>query len=145
MPATVVTQAWAEAVQEELAAVIEATSAALAKPNNHQLLDAIRTLIGAAIPAGAIQAFAMAAAPAGWLVCDGGTFSSAAHPALAAALGTTWGVAPAGETRLPNFQGEFLRGWDNGRGVDAGRAFASAQADAFKSHTHGGKVAGTYG
>jgi hypothetical protein len=33
-------------------------------------------------------------------------------------------------------RGEFLRGWDHGRGVDASRAFGSAQAHALASHTH---------
>jgi hypothetical protein len=29
-----------------------------------------------------------------------------------------------------------VRGWDDGRGVDAGRAFGSAQGDAFEEHYH---------
>jgi phage-related tail fiber protein len=33
-------------------------------------------------------------------------------------------------------RGEFVRGWDNGRGIDPGRARGSFQADAFKSHSH---------
>ena len=37
---------------------------------------------------------------------------------------------------MPDLRGEFLRYWDDGRGVDAGRAFASSQAEDFKSHTH---------
>jgi phage-related tail fiber protein len=35
-----------------------------------------------------------------------------------------------------DLRGEFIRGWDNGRGVDAGRSLGSWQADEFKSHTH---------
>jgi phage-related tail fiber protein len=144
-PATVVTQAWAEAIQEELAAVVEATGVALAKPNNHQLLDAIKTLVSAALPPGAIQAFAVTAVPVGWLACDGSTFASAAYPALATALGTIWGAAPAGQTRLPDLRGEFVRGWDSGRGVDAGRTFGTAQADDLKTHSHAGKLGVAYG
>lgn len=37
---------------------------------------------------------------------------------------------------IPDQRGEFVRGWDDGRGVDAGRALGSAQADENKSHTH---------
>ncbi|MFG6462247.1 tail fiber protein [Roseateles sp. DXS20W] len=135
-PATVVTDDWLNAVQEEIASVVEATGVALAKPNNAQLLAAIRTLVAAALPPGAIQAFAVSVVPEGWLECNGGTFAAAAHPALAAALGTTWGAAPAGQIRLPDLRGEFLRGWDNGRGVDVGRALASSQADQIERHKH---------
>lgn len=126
-PSTIVTQAWAEAVQEEIAAVIESTGVALAKPNNHQLVDAIKSLVSSALPPGAIQAFAVSAAPAGWLVADGSAVSSTAYPALAAALGTTWGAAPAGQFRLPDLRGEFLRGTDAGRNVDPGRVVGSSQ------------------
>jgi phage-related tail fiber protein len=37
---------------------------------------------------------------------------------------------------VPDLRGEFLRGWDHGRGVDPGREFGSWQADELKSHTH---------
>lgn len=38
--------------------------------------------------------------------------------------------------RLPDLRGEFIRGWDNGRGVDAGRTIGSLQADLLRDHTH---------
>lgn len=38
--------------------------------------------------------------------------------------------------RIPELRGEFLRGWDDGRGVDAGRGLGSWQADEFRSHNH---------
>lgn len=41
-----------------------------------------------------------------------------------------------GYTVLPDCRGEFLRGWDDGRGVDADRSFWAAQSDAIKSHNH---------
>lgn len=37
---------------------------------------------------------------------------------------------------LPDLRGEFIRGWDDGRGVDTGRSFGSWQVDMFKSHNH---------
>lgn len=39
-----------------------------------------------------------------------------------------------GTFRLPDNRGEFERIWDDGRGVNAGRAFGSHQADAFQGH-----------
>jgi microcystin-dependent protein len=41
-----------------------------------------------------------------------------------------------GNFRLPESRGEFLRGWDHGRGVDVGRVLGSWQADDNKAHTH---------
>jgi len=38
---------------------------------------------------------------------------------------------------IPDLRGEFIRGWDNGRGVDVARVFGSAQADIYGSHAHG--------
>ena len=38
--------------------------------------------------------------------------------------------------RLQDRRGEFVRGFDHGRGVDAGRTLASAQAEQFLSHQH---------
>ncbi len=41
---------------------------------------------------------------------------------------------------VPDMRGEFPRGWDNGRGVDPGRALGSSQSDQNKAHNHGGGV-----
>lgn len=80
---------------------------------------------------------AAAVPPAGWLECNGALVSRAAYAALFAVIGTTYGAGDGSTTfKLPDLRGEFLRGWDHGRGVDNGRAFGSAQADAFKSHRH---------
>lgn len=88
-------------------------------------------------PPGAIMAFAMSTAPSGWLMADGSAVSRSTYARLYANIGTTWGVGDGVTTfNLPNFQGAFLRGWDNGRGLDPGRAFASYQVDALGSHTH---------
>ena len=89
------------------------------------------------LPAGAVFAFAMNAAPAGYLKCNGAAVSRAAYPALFAAIGTSHGPGDGATTfNLPDLRGEFVRGWDDGRGIDAGRAFGSPQADDFKSHKH---------
>ncbi|WP_177431272.1 MULTISPECIES: phage tail protein [unclassified Pseudomonas] len=89
-------------------------------------------------PVGAIIPFPKAEVPAGYLELNGSVQSIAAYPDLAAYLGTTFnkGDEGAGNFRLPESRGEFLRGWDHGRGVDAGRGIGSWQADEFKSHFH---------
>lgn len=72
-----------------------------------------------------------------YLECNGAAISRETYSALFAKLGTTWGAGNGTTTfNLPDFRGEFLRGWDNGRGIDAGRAIATSQADELKAHSH---------
>jgi microcystin-dependent protein len=66
----------------------------------------------------------LATAPTDWIECDGG--STAAYPELAALLGAT----------VPDLRGQFVRGWDNGKGTDSGRAILSDQADQNAQHNH---------
>ncbi|ULT69594.1 phage tail protein [Pseudomonas sp. BC42] len=98
-------------------------------------------------PVGAIIPFPKGEVPPGYLELNGSVQSIAAYPDLAAYLGTTFnkGDEGAGNFRLPESRGEFLRGWDHGRGVDAGRALGTWQADEFKSHTHPIGNQNTYG
>lgn len=89
------------------------------------------------VPAGAIMDFAMKTPPTGWLVCDGSAKSRTTYADLFAAIGTQHGAGNGTTTfNVPDYRGEFRRGWDAGRGVDSGRAFGSFQADQLKSHTH---------
>lgn len=89
------------------------------------------------MPAGAVLFFALAAAPIGWLECNGALVSRAAYAALFAAIGTTFGAGDGVTTfQLPELRGEFIRGLDSGRGVDPGRALGSAQGDLVKDHKH---------
>lgn len=79
-------------------------------------------------PAGAIMTFAMSAAPSGWLYCDGRPVSRTGYSRLFAAIGTTYGAGDGSNTfNLPDLRGEFIRGWDDGRGIDSGRTFGSTQ------------------
>ena len=92
-----------------------------------------------AVPVGAVNTFAMNVAPTGWLACDGSTVSRTTYSGLFTVVGTTYGSGDGSTTfKVPDLRGEFVRGWDDGRGVDTGRSFASAQADEFKSHRHVG-------
>lgn len=88
-------------------------------------------------PPGLVAMFARDSAPAGWLKANGAAVSRMTYAALFAAIGTTFGVGDGSTTfNLPDMRGEFPRGFDDGRGVDAGRVFGSAQQDAFQGHRH---------
>ncbi|MCV5497361.1 phage tail protein, partial [Escherichia coli] len=69
-----------------------------------------------------------------FLKFNGAKFSATDYPVLAK-------VFPA--LALPDARGDFIRIWDDGRGVDRGRTLLSAQADDFKMHEH--KFLGTSG
>jgi len=95
-----------------------------------------------ALPVGAMVPFPKGTVPTGFLEVDGSVQSAATYPDLAAYLGTTFntGGEGAGNFRLPESRGEFLRGWDHGRGVDGGRVIGSYQLSENKSHTHSYKT-----
>lgn len=98
----------------------------------------------ARVPAGMVMHFAGADAPSGWLVCDGSAVARADYADLFSAIGTVYGAGDGSTTfNLPDLRGEFLRGLDSGRGVDADRALGSAQEEAYKSHTHTGSSSNT--
>ena len=86
---------------------------------------------------GQVAHFAKNTAPTGWLKCNGSIISRTTYATLYATIGTTFGVGDGSTTfTLPDLRGEFLRGWDDARGVDSGRTFGTSQTDAFKTHTH---------
>ena len=88
------------------------------------------------VPAGSVVQFAMNTAPTGWLKANGAAVSRTTYATLFAAINTTFGSGDGSTTfNLPDLRGEFLRGWDDGRGVDSGRAFGSAQLDQMQKIT----------
>lgn len=89
------------------------------------------------VPSGAVMDFAMNAAPAGWLSCNGALVSRTTYAALFAAIGTTWGAGDGSTTfQLPDMRGYFRRGaGTNVDGVVSG-AFAVKQASGNLSHAH---------
>lgn len=90
-------------------------------------------------PAGEVAAFARSTAPEGWLVCNGQAVSRTTYARLFAAIGTTFGAGNASTTfNVPDLRGEFVRGWDSGRGVDVGRSLGSSQSDQNRRHIHSG-------
>ncbi|WP_341363462.1 phage tail protein [Thalassospira sp. SN3W] len=138
-------------VASEVLNVVLAANIAPDRQDDTQLLQAINTLIanggsggnggnggGSGAEIGSVTAFAMPTPPEGWLVCDGSAVSRTDYADLYAAIGTVWGDGDQIATfNLPDLRGEFIRGFDAGRGVDADRVFASGQLDEFKTHSHG--------
>jgi len=97
----------------------------------------VQTALASGVPAGAVMYFAMIQPPTGWLKANGAAVSRTTYAALFAALGTYYGVGDGVATfNLPDLRGEFIRGLDDGRGVDAGRTLYSPQLDGTKTHTH---------
>ncbi|EQA9897634.1 phage tail protein, partial [Escherichia coli] len=150
-PATDLDDDYFDMLQEELCSVVEASGASLEKERHDQLLTALRALLlsrknpfgdiksdgtvktalenlglgeGSALPVGAPVPWPSETPPTGWLKCNGAAFSAEEYPELAKAYPTN---------KLPDLRGEFIRGWDDGRGMDTGRAILSAQGDAIRN------------
>lgn len=98
------------------------------------------------IPTGTIVQFASTTTPSGWILCDGGLYGRTSgdpspQPNLFSVIGTTWGAGDGLTTfAVPDLRGMFVRGFDNGRGIDPLRAFGSQQSDSFKLHDHSGNT-----
>jgi len=91
----------------------------------------------AGVPTGSVFTMATTTVPSGYLECDGAAVSRTTYADLFAAIGTTWGAGNGSSTfNVPDLRGEFVRGWDNGRGIDSSRTFASSQDDQLQEHTH---------
>jgi phage-related tail fiber protein len=87
--------------------------------------------------AGAVDFFARSDAPFGYLKANGAAVSRATYSALFAAIGTLHGAGDGSTTfNLPDMRGEFARGWDDARGVDANRVIGSWQASQNLEHKH---------
>lgn len=143
------------AMQEELAHIVESAGLALDINDMTQVLKAIQKLTlsranpfadiksdgaaaistaltnlglgeGSALPVGVPVPWPSATPPTGWLKCNGAAFSAEDYPNLAKAYPTL---------KLPDLRGEFIRGWDGGKGVDSGRTLLSAQGDAIRNIT----------
>lgn len=81
-------------------------------------------------PTGSVAMYPVATIPTGWLKANGAAISRTTYSALFAAIGTTYGAGDGSTTfNLPDLRGEFIRGFDDGRGVDSGRVFGSLQYD----------------
>ncbi|HAI3869377.1 TPA: tail fiber protein [Escherichia coli] len=153
-PATDLDDDYFDMLQEELCSVVEASGASLEKERHDQLLTALRALLlsrknpfgdiksdgtvtmalgnlglgeGSALPVGVPVPWPSATPPTGWLKCNGAPFSAEEYPKLAKAYP---------KLKLPDLRGEFIRGWDDGRGVDSARLLLSSQAASILEHNH---------
>ncbi|WP_249535122.1 phage tail protein [Escherichia coli] len=144
------------AMQEELAHIVESAGLALDINDMTQVLKAIQKLTlsranpfadiksdgaaaistaltnlglgeGSALPVGVPVPWPSATPPTGWLKCNGAAFSAEEYPELAKAYPTN---------KLPDLRGEFIRGWDDGRGIDTGRALLNWQPHTILDHAH---------
>ena len=87
--------------------------------------------------AGDIKASLVNTTPPGWLKANGAIVSRTTYAALFAAIGTKYGSGNGSTTfQLPDLRAEFLRGWDDGRGVDNARTLGSLQAQMVLQHIH---------
>lgn len=92
---------------------------------------------GKQVPVSTVIMSASGNVPAGFLECNGALVSRSTYYDLFQSIGTLYGSGDGVTTfKLPDLRGEFVRGWDNSRGVDNSRAFGSSQADELKSHRH---------
>ena len=89
-----------------------------------------------AMPTGFMTYWPVSTPPSGYLVRNGAAISRTAYPklhTLFANAGYPYGQGDGVTTfNLPDDRGLHIRGWDNGRGLDAGRTFGSYQEDAVK-------------
>jgi len=118
----------------------------LALPDSSGTIATLETIPDQGVPTGMLSYFASSTAPIGFLAADGSTISRTTYAALFAITGEIYGAGDGSTTfELPDLRGEFMRGFDNGRGIDSARVFGSAQADDVKDHEHRVFVASVHG
>lgn len=93
--------------------------------------------IGAGAPIGATFMWLSPVIPTGYLEANGFAVSRTTYAALFNLIGTLYGNGDGSTTfNLPDTRGMFIRGFDNGRGIDPGRAIGTTQQDSVKYHKH---------
>ena len=119
---------------------------------------ASKDTLNIAVPLGTILYYVGATAPTGWLFCDGSLVKKASYPQLfdivkvwianvkgRGIFDSNGNEIPSNENfldpknpnfRLPDLRGQFIRGWDAGKGFDIDRLFGSYQLDMLRSHKH---------
>jgi len=84
-----------------------------------------------------ISFFAMSEAPSGYLKANGAAISRTTYASLYSIIGTSYGAGDGSTTfNIPDLRGVFLRGLDDGRGLDINRVLGSLQMDDLKNHRH---------
>ena len=96
------------------------------------------------VPAGTVIYSASSTVPTGYIKANGASLNTTTYANLFAAIGYTYGGSGS-SFNVPDLRGEFIRGWDDGRGVDSGRTFGSSQAQATQNATVSTSLLTVYG
>ena len=93
--------------------------------------------IVAGVPTGSVFCLAVDTVPTGYVKCNGASYSrTGTYAALFAVIGTTYGAVDGNSFNVPDLRGEFIRGFDDGRGVDSGRSINDPQGGQNLQHNH---------
>ena len=85
---------------------------------------------GSGNPTGTVIMWATSTPPAGYLECNGQAISRTTYAGLFTVLGTSYGAGDNSTTfNLPDYRGQFLRGWANGSTTDPDRASRTNRGD----------------
>jgi phage-related tail fiber protein len=117
-------------IDEEIAARTNAdeTESSTRASTDQDLQKQIDFVMKYLVPVGAIEYFARTSSPEGWLKADGSAVSRSEYANLFAAVGTMFGAGDGSTTfNVPDLRGEFIRGLDDGRGIDLNRTLGSWQ------------------
>lgn len=148
--ATVPGAYWYYQIQEELDNLLKKAGLT---PDHNQLTQLYEGMNKIGTATGSLIIWPTATPPDGYLECDGSALSRTTYAALFAVLGTTYGKGAGTQAdttfRVPDLRGEFIRGWDHGRGADPDRAartdrgdgtigdqVGTKQIDQFRQHQH---------
>ena len=121
-----------EALQHTMTEIINAITAAGLTPDDADLTQLTQAIKQLGTPIGSVLAYPIDDVPVHCLECNGAIISRETYPELFAVIGETYGTGDGVTTfKLPDLRGEFLRGWDNGRGVNSGRIIGSSEESSY--------------
>jgi microcystin-dependent protein len=111
--------------------------------NDPSFATTVANALAALVPAGTISQTARAAAPNGYLLCDGSAVSRTTYSALFDAIGTVYGSGNGTTTfNIPNLQGNIPVGKNTGTfstlGATGGAETVTLAATQIPAHTHSG-------
>lgn len=109
---------WFNMITDELLGVLDMAGIAPDKDDLGQLAKAIQSIAFSAYPVGSPIPWPTAVPPSGFIALIGQSFSAATYPKLAVAYPSLV---------LPDMRGQFIRGFDAGKGIDPGRSLLTLQ------------------